>query len=64
MPALKTSVKIAEKIKREKSGKRKQLFGLEKKSGNKAGIKKGFEPESPNPEPRTRKPEVPIYHNS
>jgi len=51
-------------IKREKSGKRKQLFGLLKKSGNKAGIKKGFEPESPNPEPRTRKPEVPIYHNS
>jgi len=64
LPALKTSVKIAEKIKREKSGKRKQLFGLLKKSGNKAGIKKGSEPESPNPEPRTRKPEVPIYHNS
>lgn len=51
-------------IKREKSGKRKQLFGLLKKSRNKAGIKKGSEPESPNPEPRTRKPEVPIYHNS
>tara|TARA_R100000908_G_scaffold58248_1_gene34305 strand:+ start:1251 stop:1364 length:114 start_codon:yes stop_codon:yes gene_type:complete len=33
LPALKTSVKIAEKIKREKSGKRKQLFGLLKKAG-------------------------------
>jgi hypothetical protein len=50
-----------------KAGKmreKKTIVRVIKESRNKAGIKKGFEPESPNPEPRTRKPEVPIYHNS
>lgn len=49
-------------IKREKSGKRKQLFGLLKKSRNKAGIKKRVrtrKPEPRTPNPKARSPDLP-----